>query len=162
MQVPLSICVGHVDQVAHCGSCQNLPEGLLHALLPGPVTLVLSRLPDAPLSRFLNPGLTGVAIRVPENEFVRDVLAGFTTPLVLTSANKSGEPSATRIEQFSELWDRVDWVFDGGEIACDNKGSTIVDLQRCVDGTYKILRDGCALEATTEILASFGLRRDVS
>ena len=35
----------------------HLPDGLLGALLPGPVTLVLSRRADAPLSAALNPGV---------------------------------------------------------------------------------------------------------
>lgn len=35
---------------------QHLPKGLLEDLLPGPVTLLLARLPGAPLAPELNPG----------------------------------------------------------------------------------------------------------
>ena len=125
--MPLAVSVASVDKVEMCGSCQNLPEGLLHALLPGPVTVVLARRPDAPLSRFLNPGLTGVAIRVPAHGFIQRVVSEVGSPVVLTSANKSGEASTTAVEQFSGLCNQIDRVFDGGEIRSDGRGSTIMD-----------------------------------
>jgi tRNA threonylcarbamoyl adenosine modification protein (Sua5/YciO/YrdC/YwlC family) len=160
LQVPLAVCVASVDQIPLCGSCQNVPEGLLHALLPGPVTIVLPRHLDDPLSRFLNPGITGMAIRVPAHGFIQQVVQAVGSPIVLTSANKSGEPSTTAIEHFLSLWGLVDGVFDGGEILSDGKGSTIVDLQQCADGMYRTLRDGSALVATTNTLARFGLKPD--
>lgn len=157
--MPLAVCVASVDQVELCGSCENLPEGLLHALLPGPVTVVLTRPSDAPLSHFLNPGLTGVAIRVPAHGFIQQVVHVVGSPVVLTSANRSGEASTTAIEQFSGLWDLVDGIFDGGEISSDGRGSTIVDLQQSGDGVFTILRDGSALQATTSTLTRFGLKQ---
>lgn len=39
------------------GEAAHLPAGLLRALLPGPVTVVLKRRPDAPLAAQLNPGV---------------------------------------------------------------------------------------------------------
>ena len=38
----------------------HLPAGLLPALLPGPVTLLLARRGDAPLCAELNPGVATV------------------------------------------------------------------------------------------------------
>ena len=53
---PLAICVGDVHDVAVYGDVSHLPAGLLTRLLPGPTTVVLRRLADAPLSPELNPG----------------------------------------------------------------------------------------------------------
>ena len=155
--MPLAVCVASVGHVELCGSCEKLPEGLLHALLPGPVTVVLTRRPDAPLSCCLNPGITGVAIRVPDQGFIQQVVGKVGAPVVLTSANRSGDPSTTVAEQFSGLWDRIDAVFDGGEILSDGRGSTIVDLQRSGEGVFRVLRDGSAMEATVSALQRFGL-----
>ncbi len=44
-------------QVAGYGEAGHLPAGLLRALLPGPVTVVLRRRSDAPLASELNPGI---------------------------------------------------------------------------------------------------------
>ena len=58
--VPLAICVADVEDVARYGSARHLPDGLLGALLPGAVTVILARRPDAALCPALNPGLTSI------------------------------------------------------------------------------------------------------
>lgn len=156
--VPLAVCVGAVDEVAACGHCEELPDGLLSALLPGPVTVVVTRRGDAPLSERLNPGLTGVAVRVPDCGFIRDVVCGVGAPVVLTSANRSGQKSTVEAEEFRELWEAIDAVFDGGRIEGSREGSTIVDLQQAKGGMYQILRDGSARAATEAVLRRFGLQ----
>lgn len=40
---PLAICVGDVADIDRFAVTNHLPRGLLHSLLPGPVTAVLSR-----------------------------------------------------------------------------------------------------------------------
>ncbi len=55
--VPLAICVADVAAVEHYGMCAHLPQGLLGDLLPGPVTVLLARRPDAALSAALNPSV---------------------------------------------------------------------------------------------------------
>lgn len=39
---------------------QSLPQGIIDDLLPGPVTLLLVRRPDAPLAEELNPGVGAI------------------------------------------------------------------------------------------------------
>ncbi len=58
--VPLAICVADVEDVARYGSSSHLPDGLLDALLPGAVTVILARRPDAALCPALNPGLSSI------------------------------------------------------------------------------------------------------
>ena len=55
--LPLGVCVSDVADVETYGATAHLPAGLLEAVLPGPVTLILPRQPAAPLSPLLNPGL---------------------------------------------------------------------------------------------------------
>lgn len=155
--VPLAVCVGSVGDISACGECSDVPVGLLAALLPGPVTIVVSRRGDAPLAPDLNPGMAGIAVRVPDSGFIRDVVCGVGAPVVLTSANRSGDPSTVETGEFAALWREVDAVFDGGKIEGDRAGSTIVDLQQAADGVYGIVRDGSARERTEETLRSYGL-----
>jgi 2',5'-phosphodiesterase len=58
--LPLAICVGDAADVERYGACAHLPAGLLNDLLPGPVTVLLMRRGDAPLSALLNPGVATV------------------------------------------------------------------------------------------------------
>ena len=154
--VPLSICVQDIASVAAYGDTDHLPPGLLEALLPGPVTLLLRRLEEAPLDPSLNPGTRAIGIRIPACEFLCAVASAHGGALALTSANVSGSSSTKSVWEFREIWDACEHVFDGGELdANDIAGSTVVDLSS--PGSFKVLRAGCAEAQTTEILQGFGL-----
>ena len=169
--VPLAVAVGEVADVAGVGVVAGLPPGLLGALLPGPVTLVLARSPAARLAPDLNPGVATIGVRVPASPFVRAVATAHGGPLALTSANVSGAPSSVAPGEFRALWRRCAAVFDGGTLGDDRAGSTVVDLSEAGVGggggggrsppTYRILRAGAGVEGVREVLASFGLREAV-
>ncbi|VDM72709.1 unnamed protein product [Strongylus vulgaris] len=140
----------------------NIPAQLAGQLLPGPVTLILNRLPT--LTRSFNPDVENVGVRVPDSPLVRALCARLGRPLAQTSANVSGSPvNPTRIEDFSDLMDQIDLVLDGGVIGrapdgsrISSEGSTIVDLTQ--DDFYCIVREGCALKHTEELLRAAGIR----
>ncbi|XP_036208950.1 yrdC domain-containing protein, mitochondrial [Myotis myotis] len=160
---PLAVCLGRVvDVYRYCHV--NVPEGLLKDLLPGPVTLVMERSEE--LNKDLNPFTPLVGIRIPDHAFMQDLAQMFGGPLALTSANLSSQPSSLNVEEFQDLWPQLSLVIDGGPIG-DGKspkcrlGSTVVDLS--VPGKFGIIRAGCALENTTDVLQrKYGLlpRRD--
>ena len=155
-KVPLSICVQDIASVATYGDTSHLPPGLLEALLPGPVTLLLRRLEEAPLDPSLNPDTKAIGIRIPDCEFLCAVASAHGGALALTSANVSGSSSTKSVWEFREIWDVCEHVFDGGELdANDIAGSTVVDLSS--PGSFKVLRAGCAEAQTTEIMQGFGL-----
>ena len=54
---PLAICIADIADLSRYCAAEHLSEQLLQQLLPGPVTLILRRKQDAPLSTELNPGL---------------------------------------------------------------------------------------------------------
>lgn len=58
--VPLAICIASPSDVPRYCDVEHLPKGLLEDLLPGPVTVVLKKKADAPLSPALNSGLQTV------------------------------------------------------------------------------------------------------
>jgi len=152
---PLAICVGEVEDVKRWGVTDMLPKGLLTALLPGPVTIVLKRTEQ--LNPELNPSTPNVGIRIPNHQFVREVVKGSGGILALTSANLSNQVSSLCPEEFRDLWPKLSAVFDGGAIndGICRGGSTIVDLTR--QGSYSIIRDGSALSQTIEVLERYGL-----
>lgn len=156
---PLAVCVGEVDDVSLWGKAEILPDGLLKSLLPGPVTVILER--SSFLNSELNPTCQKVGIRVPNHSFVREIALRMGTPLALTSANLSNEPSSLRPEEFEPLWPYLGAVFDGGPLGtllpCTSRaGSTVVDLT--LNGKYQIIRNGSALSHTIDILNRFGLK----
>jgi L-threonylcarbamoyladenylate synthase len=105
---------------------------------PGPLTLVV---PD-------RAGAT-VAVRVPDDPFLRDLLRAVGEPLFSTSVNRSGTaPLQTVREMIDEFADDVDAIFDDGDHA-PGAPSTLVDI---TNRPFRILRQG-ALRIPPEDLA---------
>lgn len=152
---PLAICISEVNDVGRWARVDHLPDGLLFALLPGPVTLVLHY--TSQLEHSLTSSDGKVGIRVPNNAFIRQVVAKLDNPLALTSANISGNPSSISTDEFKPLWPQLACVFDQGILGSDNnrEASTVVDIS--YPGFYKVIRLGIAADQTKHILNSYGL-----
>lgn len=154
---PVAICVGNVEDVYKWGKV-TIGEDVLQDLLPGPVTLVFER--TEALNPELNPTTQLVGIRIPDHEFVRQLSLACNEPLALTSANVStvGQ-SSLRIEEFKDIWSKLDLILDGGVIGLTEhcrKGSTVVNLS--VSGKFSIIREGSAYNQTISILGEkYGL-----
>ncbi|KAJ7304477.1 hypothetical protein JRQ81_012042 [Phrynocephalus forsythii] len=158
---PLAVCLPDVPHVyRYCKV--RVPEQLLRDLLPGPVTLVLER--AEALHKELNPFTPLVGIRIPSHWFIKEVAKACAGPLALTSANLSDRASSLVVTEFQELWPHLALIVDGGPIGDAQSpvcrlGSTVVDLS--VPGKFKVIRPGCALSQTVEILVSkYGLTSD--
>ncbi|TNN89135.1 YrdC domain-containing protein, mitochondrial [Liparis tanakae] len=137
---PLAICVGEIQDIyKYCKV--KVKDGLLGDLLPGPVTLL-------------------VGVRIPDDTFMRRLCQMCAEPLALTSANISSHTSTVAVEEFQELWPKLAVVVDGGPIGDHSRlGSTVVDLS--VLGKYRIIRPGCALSSTVDVLEhKYGLSED--
>nr|XP_020445713.1 yrdC domain-containing protein, mitochondrial [Monopterus albus] len=147
-QKPLAICVGESQDIyKYCKV--KVKEELLGDLLPGPVTLVFER--SEVLNTDLNPFTSLVGVRIPDHAFMRRLCQMCGEPLALTSANISSHISTVEVHEFQDLWPRVALVVDGGPIGDQSRlGSTVVDLS--VLGKYRIIRPGCALSSTVDVL----------
>jgi L-threonylcarbamoyladenylate synthase len=111
-------------------------RGALRELLPGPVTLLL---PNAqgryPLTGGELLGLRVIAVGL-----------SLDLPVLQSSANRSGEGDARRIEDVPlAIRDGADLVIDGGELP--GVASTVVDLSRLdLDGSWRVVREGALSE----------------
>ncbi len=126
----------------------------LSALLPGPVTLLLSNpsLRFAPACR-TDPVTLGLRVpRLPEG---LQALGALTRPVMQSSANLSGEPDArTLAEVPRSVLDGADLVLDGGELP--GTPSTVIDLRDYAEHRrWHVLREGAlARNAVRETLTS--------
>ncbi|MGH2924324.1 MAG: L-threonylcarbamoyladenylate synthase [Solirubrobacterales bacterium] len=106
------------------------------ALLPGPVTLVLPN-PEHryPLACGEDPDRLGVRL-------IEGPLAGAMTPVLQTSANRSGgEPSASFASIDPAILGEAHLAIDGGELG--GVPSTVLDISGLDrDGAWRALREG--------------------
>jgi len=99
---------------------------LADKFLPGALTMVLPRAKSV-AALVTGSGKT-VAVRIPAHPVPVALARGLGAPIVGTSANLSGKPSALTAEEvYAQLGDRVDLIIDGGRCP-GGKESTIVDL----------------------------------
>ena len=110
---------------------------LAEAFWPGPLTIILPKSPEVPLS--VTAGLDTVAVRCPSHIIARNLIKASGVPLAAPSANLSGKPSPTKAEHvFDDLKGRIPYIIDGGE--CDEGvESTVITL---ATDTPKLLRPG--------------------
>jgi L-threonylcarbamoyladenylate synthase len=110
-------------------------------LLPGGLTVLLPNSAHRfPLACADQPDVLG--LRVPRLTGALAPLAAVSWPVLQSSANRSGEPDARRIEDVDAgIRERVDLIVDGGELP--GTPSTVVDLTSFEgSGDFAILREG--------------------
>lgn len=112
-------------------------EKVIEAFCPGPITLVLNKsslVPDA-----VTAGGKTVAVRIPEHEIARKLIARSGVPVAAPSANVSGRPSPTTAAHVAaDLSEQVSYIIDGGPCRVGIE-STVVDF---TVNPPKILRPG--------------------
>jgi tRNA threonylcarbamoyl adenosine modification protein (Sua5/YciO/YrdC/YwlC family) len=124
---------------------------------PGPVTLVVKHGEDEGLARQLPPEVRAavapngeIGLRAPAHPTILDVLRMLAGPIVLTSANRSGEPPAVTAEEaVRALGDRVALVLDDGPCRY-GQASTVV---RVGPDKCECLREGVVPRDALERLA---------
>lgn len=125
----------------------DLADRLAARFWPGPLTLVLPRRPDSPLSLLVSAGGDTAALRAPAHPLARALLDATVLPVAAPSANRAGAVSPTTADHVVEtLGDHVDLVVDGGRCPIGVE-STVLDLSVAPPC---ILRPGGATRAAIE------------
>lgn len=144
---PLIAHVADDAMAAQVGVLNAAAGRLSAAFWPGPLTLVLPVADAAPVCDLARAGLDSVAVRVPGHGVARDLITRFGGPVVAPSANRSGRPSPTRLEDaVEETGFAVRHALDGG--ACQvGLESTVVSL---LGDEVRLLRPGRVTRAEIE------------
>ena len=134
--------IAHVLDLAAAkaiGAFNTEARALAEAHWPGPLTLVVPLLSDAPIATIVTAGLDTIAIRVPAHPAMQALLAAVAKPLAAPSANASGRISPTRASHvLASLGGRIPLIVDAGPTQRGIE-STIV---AATDGELRLLRRG--------------------
>ncbi|HZY10910.1 MAG TPA: L-threonylcarbamoyladenylate synthase [Bacteroidota bacterium] len=114
-----------------------LARSLIKKHWPGPLTIIFKAKPQ--ISKLLTARTGKIGVRLPKNNFCRQLIAFCNVPIVSTSANVSGQKSETDVDYISKQFShRVDLVINGG-ILHSSPPSTVIDLS---ENTIVIVREG--------------------
>ena len=124
---PLIVHIASADELPQWAS--DIPETawtLAAQFWPGPLTLILSRIPG--VAEAASGGLDTIGLRVPGHSVAQALLQVFGGGIAAPSANRFGHISPTCVDHvLSELEGRIEAVLDGGPCAVGLE-STILDL----------------------------------
>lgn len=135
---PLIVHIANIETIYKLvKNIGEVEQKLMETFWPGPFTIVLEKKPVIPMC--ITGGLDTVAIRMPSNEIARKLIEYSGCPIAAPSANISGKPSGTVVEDIiDELDGKVDYIIDSGKVDIGVE-STVV---RVVDNVVHILRPG--------------------
>lgn len=126
---PLIVHLAHVKTARKLAEFGPVAEKLAAAFWPGPLTLVLKRKADCPVSLLATAGLDSIGLRIPAHRTALAVINAARLPLAAPSANASGAISPTTARHVaSDLGAKVDMILDDGpcEIGVE---STVLDAR---------------------------------
>lgn len=78
----------------------EIEQKLINTFMPGPFTIILNRTKEIP--NVVTANLDTVAVRVPENKIAQEIIKEAGVPIAAPSANISGRPSGTNIDDIKE------------------------------------------------------------
>lgn len=125
---PLIVHVPVVEAAESLVAFDERARALAGAYWPGPLTLVLRRRANCPVSLLASAGLDSLAVRAPSHPVAQELLRAAGRPIAAPSANRSGRLSPTAAAHVvAELDGRIAAVLDAGpsEVGVE---STVLDL----------------------------------
>lgn len=126
----------------------EIEKKLIEKFWPGPLTIVFKKKSIVP--DIITGGLDTVAVRMPSSEIARKLIEFSNCPIAAPSANISGKPSGTLVEDIIEELDgKLEYIIDGGKVDIGVESTVI----RVVDGVVHILRPGKVTAEDIENLA---------
>ena len=146
---PIPTMVASVEQLRTVACVDERAEKIAEAFLPGALTMVITWVlgpSKGVLPEYMTNGWETIGVRMPDDAFVLALIAGCGAPMLVSSANRSGEATGTTFEEVMRQLDgRIDGIVKG-TCGCMS-ASTIIDLSQ---DEVKVLREGPITKAQIE------------
>ena len=135
---PLIVHLANKSEITKYAYISNeIEQKLIDTFMPGPFTIILKKKSIIPNN--VSANLDTVGIRIPSNKITNTLLSYNNLPIAAPSANISGKPSGTNINDIiDEFKDKVDYIIDGSNTDIGLE-STVVKVK---DNIPVILRPG--------------------
>ncbi len=147
---PLIAHVTGVEAALAIAELDARAQRLAEAFWPGPLTLVAPVRDTAAVCDLARAGLDTVAVRAPDHPVAQAVLAAVGRPLAAPSANRSGRPSPTTLEDALEETGAFAFAaLDGGPCRVGLE-STVLGV---AEGELVLLRPGAVTREAIERIA---------
>lgn len=134
------------EQIKSIAIVDERVEKLIHAFMPGPITLILAKKREVP--EYVNNGGVTIAVRMATSKVLEELIRKVGSPIFMTSANQSGEPICNNLDEIEKSCPTLDGMMEGD--VSFGRASTVID---CTLDKVKILREGpISMQQIIEIL----------
>ena len=133
---PIPMMVGSLKQLNEVAYTNGQINRLTKTFMPGGFTVVLVK--KEYVSDVITNGFNTIAIRMPDDDFILEVIKLVGKPLLVTSANLSGQPTGLHFEDvYNDFNGRIDAIVKG-----ECKGSVSSTIVDATNDILNILRSG--------------------
>ena len=133
---PIPMMVGSLKQLNEVAYTNGQINRLTKTFMPGGFTVVLVK--KECVSDVITNGFNTIAIRMPDDDFILEVIELAGKPLLVTSANLSGQPTGLHFEDvYNDFNGKIDAIVKG-----ECKGSVSSTIVDATNDILNILRSG--------------------
>lgn len=146
---PINLLVSDIKMIERVTkNISDMEYKLMEELFPGPLTIILNKKDIVPDILTANGNTVGV--RMPEGKIARELVKYADVPIAAPSANISGKPSGTNLQNIQKDFEKsVDCFIDGGE----SKLGIVSTIVKVVNNIPHILRVGSISKEEIEKIA---------
>lgn len=143
---PLPMMCNSLQMIESVAEVSDDAKKIINKFVPGALTIIFNKKAEIP--EYVTNGKNTIGIRVPNDEWILNLIKELNQPILVTSANLSDTGSLTKWEDvYAQLNGRIDGIVC--EDATGKTSSTIID----VTSEIKLLRQGeITLEQIKEAL----------
>ena len=132
---PLPMMCNGLEMIRRYAYVDDRAERIIKMFMPGAITIIFNKKDNLP--DYVTMHKDSIAIRVPDDDWILSLISELDEPLLVTSANVSGEGSLLKYQDVYDcLKDKIDGIVV--EDARGDLASTIVDVR----DEIKIVREG--------------------
>ena len=133
---PFTVMCSDINMIEKFLVVDKTTRTIIDKFMPGPLTLILKTSKD--VAHHLDLGTGFVGVRIPKSKTVLDLINQVGVPLLVPSANPTGEePALNSIDVIKYFNDKIDCVIEG---ECkSNTPSTIIKID---EGNVTLIRKG--------------------
>lgn len=133
---PYTLMVKSIDEIEKYAYLNSRDKLLIKRFMPGAITVLLNVKENVPSYVTHNTNIIG--IRVPDYEITTEILNISNKPLLVPSANKSGNKPCVTYQEVKEIFhSQLDYIVEINSL--NSSPSTIVDLS---GDDIKLIREG--------------------
>ena len=133
---PYTMMLGDPKSIAKYAYVDERAEKIINAFMPGSITILLNAKDNVPGYVTHNTNIIG--LRVPSLDDICDMINKIGKPLLVPSANKSGEKPALNSDEVKNIFkDELDYIVEGKCVG--GVPSTLLNLTK---NEVRIIREG--------------------